>query len=168
MAQAVVPLMLAGTVMSAVGATQSATAQKNAALYNARLEEINALTAADQTSAEVNRFQRESERQLGSIRANLGATGSTDDALSVLADVESRMELDRATLQYRGDLRAQGHRESANLNRTAANVAGQEGALRSASAFLSGIGNTAVFASAGLGSLNRAPAGAISRSFLTE
>lgn len=168
MAQAVVPLMLAGTVMSAVGATQSATAQQNAALYNARLEEINALTAADQTSAEVARFQRESRQQLGSMRAGFGATGSTEDALSVLADTEAQMELDRATLQYRGDIRAMGHRESAKLNRMAATVAGQEGALRSASAFLSGIGNTAVFASAGAGSLNRAPAGAISRSFLTE
>lgn len=168
MSQLVTPLMLAGTVMSAVGATQSATAQKNAALYNARLEEINAFTAADQTAAEVARFEVDARKQIGSIRAGFGATGSTDDALSVLADTEAQMELDRATLQYRGDLRVLGHKESANLNRMAADVAGQEGALRSASAFLSGIGNTAVFASAGAGSLNRAPSGAISRSFLTE
>lgn len=168
MAQLVTPLMLVGTVMSAVGATQSATAQQNAALYNARLEEINAMTAADQTSAEVNRFQRESQQQLGKARAALGASGSVEDGLSVLADMESQIELDRATIQYRGDLRALGHQESAKLNRMAGAVAGQEGALRSASAFLSGVGNTAVFAAAGSGSLNRAPAGAISRSFLTE
>ena len=168
MAQAVVPLMLAGTVMSAVGVTQSATAQQNAALYNARLEEINAVTAHDQTSADVARFERESRKQLGSIRAGFGATGNTEDALSVLADVESQMELDRATIQYRGDLRAFGHEQSSKLNRMAGDVAAQEGALKSASAFLSGIGNTAVFASAGAGSLSRAPAGAISRSFLTE
>ena len=166
MANLVTPLMLAGTVMSAVGATQSATAHVNASLYNARLEEINATVAHDQAQAEATRFAREATRQLGAARAGFGASGTVDDGLDVLADMARQAALDKATIEYQGDVRALGHRESAKLHRIGADTARREGALRSASAFLSGAGNLAVFSAASSGTLNRSPAGGISRSFV--
>lgn len=166
MANFIAPIMLAGSVVSAVGASQSAAAQQNAALYNARLEEINAMTAADQSAVEVSRFERARRQELGSIRAAFGATGNTEDALSVLADVEMTSQLDKAALKYQGDLRVIGHRQNAQLNRMAADTAAREGGFRTASAFLSGLGNVAAYGAASGGTLSRSPAGGISKGFL--
>lgn len=166
MAEPISMMMLAGTVISAVGASQSAAAQQNAALYNARLEEINAMTASDQSRVEVARFERARRQELGSARAAFGATGNTDDALSVLADMEMTSQLDKAALKYQGDLRVIGHRQNAQLNRIAAKTAAQEGAFKTASAFLSGLGNVAAYGTASSSGLARSPAGGISKGFL--
>lgn len=166
MANLVAPLMLAGTVVSAIGASQSATAEKNAALYNARLEEMNATVARQQTDSDVARFERAGRKELGSMRAAFGASGGMEDALSVLADAESSMQLDKATLKYRGDLRVFGHQQSAELNRRAAATAEREGMFKTASAFLSGAGNVALYGTAANGGLSRSPAGGVSKSFL--
>lgn len=166
MANLVVPLMLAGTVVSAIGATQSATAQKNAALYNARLEEMNAQVARQQTDADVARFERAGRKELGAMRAAFGASGGMEDALSVLADAESTMQLDKATLKYRGDLRAYGHQQSATLSRFGADTAEREGQFKTASQFLSGAGSVALYGTASGSGLTRAPSGGVSKSFL--
>jgi len=166
MAEPISWMMLTGTVVSAVGAAQSAAAQQNAALYNARLEEINAMTAADQSRVEVSRFERARRQELGSARAGFGASGNTDDALSALADMEMTSQLDKAALKYQGDLRVMGHQQNAQLNRMAAKTAAQEGAFRTASSFLTGLGNTAAYRAASGGSLSRSPMGGISKGFV--
>lgn len=164
MAQVIPFMLLAGTAMSAIGATQTAAAEKNAHLFNARLQEINALAAHDQATADVARFRRTAAKELGSMRAAFGA--NTGDALSVLADTEQQMALDEATLKYRGDVRVLGHTDSARLERQAAKNAEAGGFLKSASAFITGLGNTAVYSAAAGGRLANAPAGATSNSFL--
>lgn len=169
MAALVTPLMLAGTVMSAVGAVQAGTAQKNAALYNARLDEISAGVALDQAGADAARFHRQNVKTMGSIVAGLGASGgSGDDALSVLGDTAAQMNLDENTIKYQGKLRAFGNEQSAALNRQQAETADQQGALKGASKFLAGIGSTAVYTTASGSRLNHAPAGSVSRSFLVD
>ena len=168
MANLVTPLMLAGTVMSAVGAVQSGTAQTNAALYNARLDEMNAGVALDQAGADVARFRRQNTKTTGSIVAGLGASGDTGDALAVLGDTAAQMNLDENTIKYQGQLRAFGHEQSAQLNRMQAKTAGQQGALHSAANFLTGVGNLSVYTAASGGGLNHAPAGAVSRNFLVN
>lgn len=166
MANFVVPLMLAGTVVQAIGASQTATAQKNAALYNARLEEMNAQVARQQTMSDVARFDRAGRKELGSTRAAFGASGNVDDALSLLADSEATMQLDKATLKYRGDLNVFGHQENAKLQRTAAATAEREGDFRTASAFLSGASSATLYGTASGGGLTNSPAGGTSKSFL--
>lgn len=168
MAALVTPLMLAGTVMSAVGAVQSGTAQTNAALYNARLNEMNAGVALDQAGADVVRFHRQNVKTTGAIVAGFGASGGSEDALAVLGDTAAQMNLDENTVKYQGQLRAFGYGQSAGLDRLQAQNAGQQGALHGASNLLTGAGNTAVYAAASGGGLNHAPAGAVSRNFLVN
>ena len=168
MAALVTPLMLAGTVMSAVGAVQSGTSQANAAMYNARLAEINAGVALDQAGADAARFRRQNLKTMGSMVAGFGASGDTGDALAVLGDTAAQMNLDENTVKYQGQLRAFGYQETAKLDRTQAQTARQQGALHSAANFLTGVGNLSVYTAASGGGLNHAPAGAVSRNFLVN
>lgn len=161
MAMAIPMIMLAGAAISAVGATQSAKAQETAALYNARSDENNALIAADQANADAMRLNRNFLRAKGSMEALRGASGVTEEGspLSVLADSAANARLDEETILYKGKLRSLGYYNSATLNRMSADTAQEQGAYRSASALLTGVGQAGSTFSLSTGRLRQGPAG---------
>lgn len=142
MAAAIPFMMLAGAVVSAVGATQTAKAQRTAALFNARMDEQNAAIAAEQANAEALRLKRVWAKHEGSMVAQTGASGVTEEGspLAALADSAAAARLDEETILYRGRLRSMGYYNQATLNRMSADTAREQGEFVAASSFLTGIG----------------------------
>lgn len=161
MAQFVGAAMLAGSVISAIGATQQASATATADLYNANLNQANATVAMDQANQEAARFERSANKQLGTQRANFGATGDVTDALSVLADSESQIQLDSATIKYNGEMKRLGYQMQAGLDRMGAKTAETQGIYNTASQFLTGAGGAVMYGSSGGAGLNRGALGSM-------
>lgn len=95
LAYAALAASVAGTAVSAYGASQAAAATTSAANYNAKLEE-NAATQADLEAREDERRKRvQNKAFLGSQRAALGASGVTESGspLEALAYDAGQLEL---------------------------------------------------------------------------
>jgi hypothetical protein len=88
---------IGGTVMSAMGASQQGQANAQAAEYNAAM-------ARNEAQAEEARRRRESQRQMGAIRANIGKSGVTSAGtpLMVLGESAEMAELDALTARWQG------------------------------------------------------------------
>lgn len=150
MAVAIPLIMVAGAALSAYGAIQQAQAQKAAANYNAELNERNATVALQQAEFEADRVRRASTKMQGAITAGYGAAGVFGgSALDVLADSAAQAQLDIETVKYKGHLQALGYRSSAELDRFSGEVAEQQGQMRAASEFITGIGKAGATYSAG-------------------
>jgi hypothetical protein len=140
MAAAIPAIMIGGSVLSAMGAMQSAKAQQTADLYNAQQNESQAIAAGQQASQEAIRVRDMGRRTLGAELAGFGASGAGDSE-SVLADSATNARLDEETVKYRGRLREVGFYNSATLNRMGADTAKDQGGYQAASALLTGAGN---------------------------
>ena len=118
MAAALPILMIAGSVMSAVGAMQQGQAAKAAADYNATINTQNAAIARQNAADKARQADRETYLRLGSIRANQGAAGGAADegsVLDVIGDVAAQSELERQQITYQGELQARGFQNDATL-----------------------------------------------------
>lgn len=118
MAAALPILMIAGSVMSAVGAMQQGAAAKSAADYNATINTQNAMIARQNAADQARQADRETYLRLGQIRANQGAAGGAADegsVLDVIGDVAAQSELERQQIIYRGELQARGFENNATL-----------------------------------------------------
>lgn len=151
MAVAIPFIMLAGAAVSAYGAVSQANAQKQAAQFNAALNERNAVVATQQASSEAARIQRSASRVQGSMIAGLGASGMTVEgsALDALGDSAAQAQLDIETVKYRGRLQAMGYHSNAQLDQMQGDTAQEQGYYRAASEVLTGVGRTAATYSAG-------------------
>lgn len=123
-----------GTGISAVSAFQQQRAQNDAAEYNARVADVNA-ELAEQQSVQAGQLGVRSERQLrqqgrrlaGAQRTAFAASGvdvGSGTARSVLSDTSRQTELDALDIRYntaiqqRGfGIQAQGFRQGAALQR---------------------------------------------------
>lgn len=118
MAAALPFLMIAGSVMSAVGALQQGQAAKSAAEYNATISTQNAGIARQNAADKARQADRETYLRLGSIRANQGASGGASgegSVLDVIGDVAAQSELERQQIVYQGELQARGFTNDATL-----------------------------------------------------
>lgn len=159
MAVAIPFIMLAGAAVSAMGAAQAAKATETASLYNAKQNEQNAKLAEEQSRADAARFGVQYRRQEGSMIAEFGTSGLTAEGTeSVLADSAMNARLDEETIKYKGRIRALGFYNSATLDRFAAETAIDQGELKSASAFLTGVGHAGSTWAASSSRLRQAPA----------
>jgi hypothetical protein len=151
MAVAIPFIMLAGAAVSAYGAVSQANAQKQAATFNAALNERNALVATQQSTAEAERIRRSASRVQGSMVAGLGASGLTleGSALDALGDSAAQAQLDIETVKYRGKLQAMGYHSNAQLDQMQGDVAQEQGYYRAASEVLTGVGRAGATWSAG-------------------
>lgn len=127
---------VASGVVSAAGAMSAGKAQANAANYEAQLADRNAKIARNQAEAEQEDQRRENIRQRGAIRAAYGASGieMAGSPLDVLSDTALEQELDVARIGYRGELKAIGEADKAEMARVSASNAKQAGAIGAISA----------------------------------
>lgn len=137
MAQA---LMVAGTLVSAMGAIREGQAKSDAAKYNAQLTERNRVVNANQTESDLIAQRRTSTKALGGMRANYSAAGVSMEGspLDVLEESVSQSELERQNLKYNSRLRDMGMQSDANLYRANASNALQAGYTKAASTLLLG------------------------------
>ena len=129
-------LTVASGAISAAGAMQQGKAAANAANYEAQLADRNAKIARNQAEAEQEDQRRENVRQRGAIRAAYGASGieMAGSPLDVLSDTALEQELDVARIGYRGELKAIGENDRAEMARVSASNAKQAGAIGAISA----------------------------------
>lgn len=159
MAALIPAAMLAGSVVSAVGASQAAHATETAALYNANQNTQNAQLAEEQARSDAARFGVQYRRQEGQMVAQFGASGLTAEGTeSVLADSARNARLDEETIKYKGRIRALGFYNAATLDRLSAKTAVEQGKYKSASAFLTGVGHAGSTYSTSASRLRQAPA----------
>jgi hypothetical protein len=149
-----VPLLIAATAMSAIGAISSAQAQKSAANYNAQLAERNAVISDQQTRAALMAQRRESSKRMGDMRAAFSASGVTweGSALDVLEDSVAQSELERQNISYQGKLRRMGFESDAALDRASGKNAMRAGYFSATSTILSGANSGFGMSSGGVGS----------------
>lgn len=142
MAFAPLIIMAVGAVVAAKGAADQARAQANAQNYNAAIAARNAVIARDQAARDAQAQQRNAYRQLGAMRAAVGASGVTMEgsALDLMESSAAEAELDRLNIQYKGELKATGYNEEAVLDRYGATNAVRQGQYQSASILLTTAG----------------------------
>lgn len=133
-----------GTAFSFVSdimqSSQQASANRQAAEYNAAVANNNAIAARQQAEAEASRQQRLSAKAIGDMRAAYGASGVTREgtALDVLEESTINAELDRLNILYGGEVKASGYSSTAALERSRASSAGGVNWLGAGSSLLLG------------------------------
>lgn len=142
MAVAIPVLMVAGVMISAVGAMAQSKAVSTAANYNAEVASENAKNSVDQAAAQVSIQQKQARAAEGSLIASIGASGVTMEGspTDVLQMSVTNAALDAETIKYEGRLKATGYANQATLDRIAARTAPQQGVLTGASSLLTGAG----------------------------
>jgi len=112
-------LTVGSTLLGAAGAIQQGQAAKQAAEYNAQVQEAQAKVAQDQGAAKATEISMRTRQRLAASRAaglesGLELDGSVGD---VLDTVQKQGALDQLTALYDSNLRAQGLRQSAEAER---------------------------------------------------
>lgn len=144
MAQAVPFLMMAGSTISAVGALRQGQASRDASNYNAAIMQQNAVIARQEAADLARQFDRETIQRMGAIRAAQGHAGGDAGAgsvLDVLGDVAAQSELEKQNILYRGELKARGYTNTADLDRMAGANAVRSSRYQAGAELLSGAGN---------------------------
>lgn len=136
---------IAGGVVGAMGAQQSAQAQAAAANYNAKVSDRNAQVVRNQAAAEQMDKDFEHRRQLGAIRAAYGASGidPAGSPLDVLQDTAMEQELEVKRVGYEGELRAIEQGDKATAFRMEAKAAKDAGAIGAISSIIGGVSGAA-------------------------
>lgn len=156
-------LQVIGTVVSAIGALQSASSQRDAANYNARVAADNAVVARQQGEADAARLRRQSVKTLGDMRAAFAANGISLEGspLDVLGDSASQFELDIQNATYNAELRALGYQNESTLSRSRADSAMTAGYLNATGTILGGAAKAVSYGGSigtGYGAGEQAPA----------
>ena len=112
-----------GTAVSVIGAIQGAGAASDAASYNAKVAENNAIAARQQAAANAEAQSRAARQRIGQMEANYGASGISMEgsALDILEQSARDAELDRLNIIYGGEVRARGYGAEADLQSSKAN-----------------------------------------------
>ena len=137
-------LMIAGSVMSAIGAMQQGQAAKSAADYNATIATQNAAIARRNAADKATQADRETYLRLGQIRANQGASGGNageGSVLDVIGDVAAQSELERQQIIYQGELQARGFQNDATLETFSGDTKQNASYWKAGSELLSGASN---------------------------
>lgn len=134
-------LGIAGGVISAIGAMQSANAQAAAADYNKEVALANKKQVHLQTEREIDDRQAADRRQLSSMRAAYGANGLQMDGspLDVIDDTATEMAYDIAKVKYQGAVQEEGYSREAALAKLEAKSAKKAGFIGAASALIGGL-----------------------------
>lgn len=134
-------MTLLGSMMSAQGAKQSGRAQQQAAEYNARIAENNATVSRQQAAADATLMAREARQRQGMIAAGYASAGVTPEGspIDVLAQSAAEAQLDIETTKYKGEVRAIGYQNEANLQRFAGRNAMAQAKARSSEILIGGV-----------------------------
>lgn len=133
-------MMAVGTAVSVMGQMQQGRNAKKAADYNAAIADRNAGIARQQAEQDAQAQQRQARLQQGAAVAAYGKSGVAIEGspLDVLEQSASLAELDRQTILYRGELRAMGYADDANLSQFQGKAAMQQARSSAASTILMG------------------------------
>lgn len=135
--------VVGGGMLSAYGQMQMGAAGKQAAEYNARIAEQNAVLARQQAAEDERKFRSAMRTHIGDQRAAIGASGIQLEGspMEVLQDTAARAEEDALNIRRQGDLKAYGFQSEAALQRYQGE-AGMTGAMfGAAGTLLSAAGN---------------------------
>lgn len=134
------PLMAAGTGLSAVGSLYSGQAEANASKFNAAVADRNAGLARQRGVFEQGQLKRSASQILGAMRANIGASGVRLEGspLDVLDNSTAQAQMDQVMVKYNSELQAMGFEQEAAANRTRAKTAKTMGRIGAASSLLMG------------------------------
>lgn len=122
----------------ALGSIQEGIATKRAAKERGRIARMKSQIAEEQARSDAEDQRRQSQKVLGSIRADYAASGVTQEG-SVLDVIESsarEADLDRQKILYRGKLESMGYQYEAEQARIEGHQATTEMFFGSASSFM--------------------------------
>ena len=134
-----------GTGVAAYSAKAQGDAADDAAKYNAKVAENDAITARQQADFERNRLRKQHLRVLGRQRAAFAKSGTdlTGSAVDVMYDSALEGEMDELLVLYGGSLAAGNRQAAAQLARAEGRNARTSGYLNAAGTILSGTGRAA-------------------------
>ena len=137
-----IPLIVAGTAVSAGAAVYSGIQQKKAADYNAKMSEQNA-KAIDAQTREAIRRQREQNRAiLSAQRASALTSGVAETGSTLLVAMENARNLERnvTDIATQGNAQQYAALNQATLSRMQGSSAMTSGVLQGTGTLLSGVG----------------------------
>lgn len=139
------PIMqAAGTALSVFGQLQGGSAAKQAAEFNEKINRQNAELALVEARDNARIVDRQNYLLRGSIVAAQGASGGKQQGsvLDVIADAAAQGELEKQMILYRGQLKARGYTNTAELDQMSGNSAQSGSYLKAGAELLSGGVNT--------------------------
>ena len=142
MPAAAIPLIVAGTAVSAGAAVYSGIQQKRAADYNAKMAEQNA-KAIDVQTREAIRRQREQNRAiLSAQRASALTSGVAETGSTLLVAMDNARNLERnvTDIATQGNAQRYAALNQATLSRMQGSSAMTSGVLQGTGTLLSGVG----------------------------
>ena len=137
--------MIAGTLVSTVGAMQEAGAKSSAAKYNAQVAEMQAKSIEASGKLEADKIKRQKGKMMGrqkALYAKAGVLSFLGSPLEVVADTAAQYELDIATSQYNVKVGAQRYRSEAQQSRQMAGQYKRAGYVGAGSTLLTGLGKS--------------------------
>lgn len=143
MAPLALPMMLAGTAMSAYGQYQQGQAASAEAKYNAQLQEREARAIEQRTRLEQMREAEGAARRRGTMLAGLGASGAVTTAgapLALLSEQANQDEMEQLMIGYQGREQAAASRSGAAMSRMKAKNARTAGTIGAGATLLHGFG----------------------------
>ena len=132
------PISIGFAIISAIGSLSSAKAESDAAKYNAKMAENNALLARQQGEVAERAQRIRGEKAIGKMAAAYSASGVTMEGspLDVLAESAGAAELDALTVRHNYLAKAIGYENTARLDETRADNAMTTGYFKAASSAL--------------------------------
>lgn len=129
-----------GAGVSAVSAISSASQQKSAAEYNAKVAENQAIATRQQAEANAQMQERQSRLKIGKMQSTYAASGITSEGspMEILEQSAREAELDRMNILWRGETGATGLENTATLDKYKAGNAMTSGYLSAAGSIFSG------------------------------
>lgn len=130
-------LSAAFSVVSSIG---QASQQKQAAKYNQKIAENQAIGARQEAAASADRQRRNASKTIGSMQASYAASGVALEGspLEVLEESARNAELDRLSILWNGESRAQGAMNTASLEKARGKNAMASGYLSAAGSAFKG------------------------------
>lgn len=138
-----VPVAVAGVVISALGALQTAETQSATAKYNQQVSTVQSQEAENQASAQATQVQQQTKQQEGQVASAYAAGGVDVDEgtpLNVMASTAAQGELARQLTLYGGDVQGLAKTQQAGLYGVQANQAAIAGPIAAGSTILTGAG----------------------------
>ena len=132
-----------GTAFSVIGTLSQAQSASNAAKYNAKVAENNAISARQQGAAAEEAQRRRAEKQIGSMQAAYSASGVSMEGspLDIMAESAGLAELDAQNIKYNYKLKELGYQNTADLERSSASNYQTQGMFSAASSLMKGVGS---------------------------
>lgn len=132
-------LTVGSTLLSAAGALSQARSQRDAAKYNAAVQEQQAKITLNQGAEKATEVARRTQQRTAAARAGFLQSGMelSGSAGDVLSAMETQGALDELTALYDSQVTAQGLYSNAALERSAAGSATTAGWLNAGNALLS-------------------------------